>query len=246
MSALDDCRMTDRFIRSLRLRNPESVTVYQCIVRHFQRFVGERSHHAPVSPEIIRLWLEARQRDLPLPLVYHRARLVDRVLDWLVTARAIPRNPFAEWRHDYRQRTTTPIVRALLSPNVDAALEALRPLPPFGSSLGTVLQAHIARMRSLGYRYDTDAARLLRFDRFLQTRADLNGQPLRVLIQAWANAGSPPRAPGVRRPRVTSGLLAPRPRCRSTSRQASVRDTPNVAARGRVLRPRTQPVDGPW
>jgi integrase len=182
--------MIDRFIRTLPLRNPESVTVFRCILRHFQRFVVDESDHSLVSRDIIRRWLEARRRDLPVHIVYHRARLVDRFLDWLVMSRAVPSNPLAEWRREYGQRTTTPIVRALLSPQVDVALEAVRPLPPFGSSLGKVLQAHITRMHALGYRYDTDAARLLRFDRFLQTRPDLTGQPLRVLIQAWAGAGS--------------------------------------------------------
>jgi integrase/recombinase XerD len=189
MSAFNDRRLIDRFIHTLPLRNPESVTVYRCILRHFQRFVVEESDHS-LSRDIIRRWLDARRRDLPMHVVYHRARLVDRFLDWLVMSRAIPCNPFAEWRREYGQRTTTPIVRALLSPHVDIALEALRPLPPFGSSLGQILQAHIARMRALGYRYDTDSARLLRFDRFLQGRPDLTGQPLRVLIQAWADAGS--------------------------------------------------------
>ena len=42
--------------------------------------------------------------------------------------------------------------------------------------------------------------------------------------------GWPPRGPGVRRPRVMSGLLERRPLCRSTSHQASVRETPNVEA----------------
>jgi hypothetical protein len=37
--------------------------------------------------------------------------------------------------------------------------------------------------------------------------------------------GWPPRGPGGRRPRVPSGLLAPRPLCRNTSRQASGRET---------------------
>ena len=54
------------------------------------------------------------------------------------------------------------------------------------------------------------------------------------------------RVPGARRPRVTSGLPAPRPLCRSTSRQASVRETPNAEARGCVRRRRTRPVDGRW
>ena len=56
--------------------------------------------------------------------------------------------------------------------------------------------------------------------------------------------GSFPRVSGARRPRVPSGLRAPRPLCRSSSRQAFVRETPNAAARGCVRRRRTQPVGG--
>lgn len=189
MSATWDRTGIDRFVRTLHLRNPMSVRVYTCVLHRFQCFVVDRTERA-VSSDTVRAWLDARLRDWPLHLVYHRARLVDRFLDWLVASRAIPTNPFAAWRRQYGQRTTTPIVRALLSPNVPAALETLRPLPPFGSFLGAMLRAHVARMKSLGYRYDTDTARLLRFDRFLQRRADLAGQPLRVLIQQWANAGS--------------------------------------------------------
>jgi hypothetical protein len=40
------------------------------------------------------------------------------------------------------------------------------------------------------------------------------------------------RGPGVRRSRVLSGLPAPRPLCRSTTRQTSGRETPNAEARG--------------
>ena len=51
--------------------------------------------------------------------------------------------------------------------------------------------------------------------------------------------GWPQRGSGVRRPRVTSTLLKPRSLCRSTSRQASVRETPNVAARSALVCPST-------
>ncbi|MGH9163342.1 MAG: hypothetical protein ACRD2X_25545 [Vicinamibacteraceae bacterium] len=107
MSALADPRVIDRFIRTLPLRSPGSIPVYRCILRHFQRFVLGQSAQAPVSRDTMRRWLEARRRDLPVPLVYHRARLVDRFLDWLVTTRAIPSNPLADWRREYGQRTTT-------------------------------------------------------------------------------------------------------------------------------------------
>jgi len=54
------------------------------------------------------------------------------------------------------------------------------------------------------------------------------------------------RVSGARRPRVTSGLPAPRPLCRSTSRQASVRETPNAVARGCVRRPGAAPAVLPY
>jgi integrase/recombinase XerD len=190
MSAKWDRQAIDRFIHTLHLRNRTSVKVYTCILHGFQHFVANLTDREPPSKATIRAWLDARRREWPVHLVYHRARLVDRFLEWMVASRFIPTNPFAEWRRQYGQRTTTPIVRALLSANVDAALEALRPLPPFGSSFGELLRAHVAQMQSLGYRYETEAARLLRFDRFLQRRADLAGQPLHVLIQAWADVGS--------------------------------------------------------
>jgi integrase/recombinase XerD len=186
MSAARDRTTVDRFVQTLQLRNPRSVKVYRCILNRFQRFAAALPE--PFSENTIRAWLNARLREWPLHLVYHRARLVDRFLEWMVASQVIASNPFAQWRQQYGQRTT-PIVRALLSLDA-AAMERLRPLPPFGSFLGQMLRAHVARMQSLGYRYDTDRARLLRFDRFLQRRADLSGQPLRVLLQAWAATGS--------------------------------------------------------
>ncbi len=56
--------------------------------------------------------------------------------------------------------------------------------------------------------------------------------------------GWPPRVLGARRPHVTSGLPALRHRCRSTSRPASVLETPNAEARGCVRGRRTPPAGG--
>ena len=184
-----DRQQIDAFLQTLHLRHPTSVRVYRCILQRFQRFVATRADDTP-SQDTTRAWLDARRRDWPVHLVYHRARLVDRFLDWMVASRMISTNPFADWRRQYGQRTTMPIVRALLSPNSDAALDALRPLPPFGSSLGELLRMHVARMHALGYRYQTETAMLLRFDRFLQRHPDLTGQSLSVLIQAWTDAGT--------------------------------------------------------
>jgi integrase len=98
-------------------------------------------------------------------------------------------NPLQELRSEYGQRTTTPIIRALLNSDSAAALEQLRPLPPFGSFLGSRMREHVTLMRSMGQRYDVYANRLRRFDRFLQGRPDLVAEPLPVLIEAWRQAG---------------------------------------------------------
>ena len=75
---------------------------------------------------------------------------------------------------------------------VEAALRDLRPVPRFGSFLGKVMAEHVELMRSLGYRYDVNEGMLLRFDRFLQSRAELAGKPLNQLIEVWAQSDLSP------------------------------------------------------
>jgi integrase/recombinase XerD len=181
------------YVRELRLRSPVSSQVYLSILNGFQRFVAEQAEDKSVSQATIQQWLNERTVAWPFHIVTDRARLVDRFLDWRVNNRTLANNPFADLRTKYGQRTTTPVVRALLKANSEAALEALRPLPRFGSFLGPVMREHVALMHTMGYRYNTQEERLLRFDRFLQGRPDLSGHPLTVLIREWTNTRSTPQ-----------------------------------------------------
>jgi integrase/recombinase XerD len=181
------------YVRELRLRSPVSSQVYLSILNGFQRFVAEQAQDKSVSQATIRQWLKDRILVWPFHIVTDRARLVDRFLDWRVNNGALANNPFAELRVEYGQRMTTPVVRALLNSNSEAALEALRPAPRFGSFLGPVMREHVALMQAMGYRYNAQAERLLRLDRFLQSRPDLSGHPLTVLIRAWTNTRSTPQ-----------------------------------------------------
>jgi len=183
----------ENYVRELRLRSPISSQVYLSILNGFQRFVAEQAEDKSVSQATIRQWLQDRTGVWPFHIVADRARLVDRFLDWRVNNRALANNPFADLRMEYGQRTTTPVVRALLNSNAEAALEALRPLPRFGSFLGRVMHEHVVLMQTMGYRYNTQAERLLRLDRFLQGRPDLSGDPLTVLIREWTNTGTTPQ-----------------------------------------------------
>lgn len=177
----------ERHLEHLRPRSGGTVNVYRCVLRGFQRFVQQPPCDAVVDEATLRAWLHDRAGCWPPHLVLHRARIVDRFLDFLESERLIPRNPLAELRTLYGQRTGTPIVRALLANDSSVALEALRPPPRFASFLGDMMREHVDLMRAAGHRYETQAGRLLRFDRFLQGRSELAGQPLRVLHQQWAS-----------------------------------------------------------
>ncbi len=181
------------YVQQLRLRNPTTSKVYRCVLNGFLRFVNEHAEDKTMSRETIREWVNDRILVWPFHLVAHRARLVDRFLDWAITQGAIEANPLGKLRTEYGQRTTTPVVRALLAPEFEAALEALRPTPRFGSFFGPTMREHVEFMKAMGYRYNVQEARMLRLDRFLQSQPDLSGQPLTVLIREWTCAGSTPQ-----------------------------------------------------
>ncbi|MGA7411623.1 MAG: tyrosine-type recombinase/integrase [Bryobacteraceae bacterium] len=122
----------------------------------------------------------------------HRARIVNRFLDFLVRDGWIVSNPVADLRAEYCVKSSKAIMRALLAPDPNAALEALRQFPPFGSVLGDLMRNHIALMRTNGFRYTTQARWFWRFDRFLQTHTELAGEPLSVMLQHWSAARPTP------------------------------------------------------
>jgi integrase len=163
------------------------------VLNGFQRFVAEQADGQSVSQDVIRQWLLDRAQTWRPHRLIDRARIVDRFLDWMVGKDALSTNPFATLRTAYRQRHTAPVVRALLQPDVGVALDALRPAPPFGSFLGSIMQAHVGLMQALGYRYTTQEQRLRRLDRFLQSRPDLAGRPLSEVMRAWASTRSTPQ-----------------------------------------------------
>lgn len=181
----DEGGAIERHVHQLRLRSRDAVQVYRCVLRGFQGFVRQRGD-AAVSSSTLQGWLQERVAHWPVHMVLHRARIVDRFLDYLQSEGMIARNPLAELRVRYGQRCGTPIVRALLAADPLSALEALRPPARFASFLGDMLREHVELMRAVGYRYEAQSDRLQRFDRFLQGRPELAGQPPAVMLQQWA------------------------------------------------------------
>ncbi len=174
-----------KFVEQLGLRRYGNT--YQSHLRSFQRFVSRHSSQSLLTQATLCDWLQERLKQSPLRLVVHHAQLLNRFLDWLVAQGCVANNPLVELRRQYDCRSTAAIVRALLSSQPDEALEALRPLPRYGSHLGTVIRGHVQRMQTLGLRYDEN--RFLHFDRFLQRRPGAVAEEPSTLVREYVALG---------------------------------------------------------
>jgi integrase/recombinase XerD len=184
-----DAKLIERFLRTQHFRHTATPKNYACTLRNFNGFIAK--HGASLTVSTVQEWLKERSLKWPAHILYHRTLLVERYLQWLQDQGVIASNAFAELHRRYGPRTT-PIVRALVSEHSNSALEQLRLLPRFGSCLGRVMDEHVAHMRALGYRYNTNEETLLRFDRFLQRHPELEGLPLNKLVERWSEARPSP------------------------------------------------------
>lgn len=182
-----------RYLSQLRLRSPISPIYHRQVLRSFQEIVVRRQcSPSQVSRDVLDAWLRERAMHWPVSTLLHRARIVNRFLDFLVHEGLIASNPVADLRAQYCVQSSKPILQALLAPDPDQALEALRQFPPFGSVLGDMMRDHIALMRTRGFRYETQARWFWRFDRFLQAHPELADEPVSVMLQHWSAARSTP------------------------------------------------------
>ena len=142
-----DATLIERFLRTHHFRHPITAKNYAGTLRNFNGFVAKYGAEASPTVAIMQQWLKERSLVWPAHILYHRTCLVERYLKWLQEQAVIALNPFAELHRLYGPRTT-PIVRALVSEDSEAALEQLRRLPRFGSFLGRVMEEHVTHMRT--------------------------------------------------------------------------------------------------
>jgi integrase/recombinase XerD len=225
-------RAIGRFLRQRRFRHPQTPKTYRRILRGFQDVVRrcERSS-SRVSQRTLEVWLQERRAEWSASTVLHSACIINRFLDFLVQEGSIAGNPVAELRTRYCVSSSEAILRALLVPERDRALEALRQLPRFGSVLGELMRNHVALMRTRGFRYDTNTQMFLRLDRFLQKHPELARERLPVMLQHYAAARST-AFHAVDCELLRRALAAARPRCaRSFRATLKMKDCVTVAER---------------
>ena len=182
-----------RYLGQLRLRYRISPIYYRQALRSFQEVVVRcQCPPSQVSRDAVEAWLRERAARWSASTLLHRARIVNRFLDFLVQEELIASNPVADLRAEYSVKSSKAILRTLLAPDSDQALEALRQFPPFGSVLGDLMRNRIALMRTRGFRYETQARWFWRFDRFLQAYPELAEEPVSVMLQRWRAARPTP------------------------------------------------------
>ena len=125
-----------RYLGQLRLRYPGSPIYYRQALHSFQEIVVQtQCPPSQVSRDALEagcmnvLCIGLRQRCL------HRARIVNRFLDFLVQEGLIASNPVADLRAEYCVKSSTAILRALLAPDPDQALEGYVSSRPSAASL---------------------------------------------------------------------------------------------------------------
>jgi len=184
-----DGKIIARYLGRLRLRCPISPICYRQALRSFQDVVVRQQYQSTqVDRKVLEIWLSECTAIWARSTLMHHARIVNRFLDFLVEEALIVSNPIADLRAEYHAKSDKAIVRALLAPDPDQALEALQQFPPFDSVLGDLMRNQVALMQARGYRYQTQARWFWRFDRFLQGHPELAGEPVSIMLQHWAAA----------------------------------------------------------
>lgn len=72
----------ERFLRTQRFSHRDTRRIYRHLLRAFERFALAYCAGEPLSVSVLQQWLRAKHEVWPLHMVCHRARLVERFLDW--------------------------------------------------------------------------------------------------------------------------------------------------------------------
>lgn len=209
-------------------RTSSYVSGHRSALRHFHRFAASKKQ--TLSVETLVAWLRPGVAQFTERHLTRRAMLTMRFLDWLIQRGAVASNPVAELRNRYNCRSTSVLLRALLSPEPAKALEALRRPPLYASHLGAHIRGHVERMRCLGYRFRNED-RFVRFDRYLQEYPDAANLPFEKLANDYM-AAAPSAAEKIGRLKVAqvvagalqrAGVAAAKPICDRLVRQEAAR-----------------------
>ena len=83
MTSTGNAKLIERFLRAQRYRHTATVENYTGLLRNFNGFVASHGSGASPTVSIVQDWLKERSLKWAAHILYHRARLVERYLNWL-------------------------------------------------------------------------------------------------------------------------------------------------------------------
>ena len=89
-------KLIERFLRAQHYRHTATVENYTGLLRNFNDFVARHGSGASPTVSIVQEWLKERSLKWAAHILYHRACLVERYVNWLEGQGVIAANPFAD------------------------------------------------------------------------------------------------------------------------------------------------------
>src|SRR3989442_739628 len=108
---------------------------YRSWLRQFHRFVRDHSPQAGLTDRVFYQWIHNRTKETTRSFAIRQTEFVYNFLEWLVSQSVLRNHPLKQLQNKYHCRSIRAIAGALMSPNPNQDLEALRPLPRYGSHL---------------------------------------------------------------------------------------------------------------
>ncbi len=223
-----DERLLEQYVHEVR-RGEWAIACCRWL-RRFQRFVCKHSRSGLLTEAVFRRWIKTAAHKSGAKFVIRHTYFLKGFLDWLVVHGHLKRHPITELQKKYPWCSVRAITRALMKDDPEGMLEALRPLPVWGSHLGPVMRVHIERMRTLGYRYRGDRY-FLQFDRFLQQRPGAARESLQTLVNEYVAQA---RTADAKYRRFTLGRIVARALNRQGIPTAIPERDPNVLRQARA------------
>ncbi|MFZ4396866.1 MAG: tyrosine-type recombinase/integrase [Kiritimatiellia bacterium] len=165
-------RHVEIFLQSQRW-NSNTVADYRGYLRGLIQAVAVRYAKAPgpmaevLDVTVIRTWVHSFPSEVTGSTNYQRLLLAEKFCEYLCHTGALATNPVRHLLAQYPRRGRAGMLRALLAPAPEEALQRLRPPVYFTSGFAAHAQAFLAVKRAMGCRYQDNEARLADFDRYL-------------------------------------------------------------------------------
>ena len=196
-------RYLETYLSAYRPQSRAALLFHGGTARRFIDFLRRYESHGYVTltGKCLERWLVEQTSGVAMSFAARRFQSLSRFLEALTQVGLCTGNPMRQFEAQFGKHRWVPIARALKSDDREAALNALRVVPPLSGPLGRHIREYLALKRSVGLKYQGVEYTLTSLDSFLHSRhvasvASANEQ----MVREWESNMT--CTPAVRRARV--------------------------------------------